>query len=226
MASIGAAAPAALRRNARLKMDGLELLAALPPASVAAAFLDPQYRGILDKMAYGNEGEGRGQARCALQAMDDAAISRFVKGISAALKPSGHLFLWVDKFHLCSGFAPWLDGSALEVVDMVTWGKLSAKGTLRIGMGYRTRRAAEYLLILQKPPRRAKGVWTARDIPDVWSEAAGAGTHAKPVELQRRLIAAATAEGDLVLDPAAGTFSVLDACRKAGRNFLGCDLNG
>ena len=36
----------------------------------------------------------------------------------------------------------------------------------------------------------------------------------------------ATTEGDLVIDPAAGTFSVLDACRQKGRVFLGCDLNG
>ena len=37
---------------------------------------------------------------------------------------------------------------------------------------------------------------------------------------------AATTEGDLVIDPAAGTFSVLDACRQKRRVFLGCDLNG
>ena len=36
----------------------------------------------------------------------------------------------------------------------------------------------------------------------------------------------ATTEGDLVIDPAAGTFSVLDACRQKGRVLLGCDLNG
>ena len=36
----------------------------------------------------------------------------------------------------------------------------------------------------------------------------------------------ATTEGDFLIDPAAGTFSVLDACRQKGRVFLGCDLNG
>ena len=41
-----------------------------------------------------------------------------------------------------------------------------------------------------------------------------------------QLIEASTTEGDLVIDPAAGTFSVLDACREKGRVFLGCDLNG
>ena len=137
--------------------------------------------------------------------------------------PSGHLFLWVDKFHLCTGIHDWLEGSSLAIVDMITWHKR------RIGLGYRTRRSSEHLMVLQKPPRKAKGVWSAHDIPDVWPESAPArhgGVHPKPVELQGALIGAVTNAGDIVVDPAAGTFSVLKACRDRGRNFLGCDING
>ena len=50
--------------------------------------------------------------------------------------------------------------------------------------------------------------------------------HAKPVRLQGELPAAVSDAGDLVIDPAAGSFSVLEACRLQGRNFLGCDRNG
>lgn len=42
------------------KMDGLKLLKRLNNGVAAAAFFDPQYRGILDKMGYGNEGVTRG----------------------------------------------------------------------------------------------------------------------------------------------------------------------
>lgn len=215
-----------LALNTRLQMDGLELLSKLPNNSVPTAFFDPQYRGILDKMQYGNEGKDRSQARCALAQMDETTIGRFVAAIDKVLMPSGHLFLWTDKFHLCNDFSVWLKSTNLDVVDMITWGKLSANGKLRIGMGYRTRRTAEYLLVLQKTPRRAKGVWTVHNIPDVWTEAAGKGTHAKPVELQAELITATTRPNDLVIDPAAGSFSVMQACEMRGRNFLGCDLNG
>ncbi|MEJ7830079.1 MAG: hypothetical protein WKF91_17855, partial [Segetibacter sp.] len=38
-------------------MDGLELLSLLNGNVIKAAFLDPQYRGILDRMKYGNEGK-------------------------------------------------------------------------------------------------------------------------------------------------------------------------
>ncbi len=139
--------------------------------------------------------------------MTEAEISHFVRGIDRALIPSGHLFLWVDKFHLCQGVRPWLDGTSLDIVDLVTWDK----GTF--GMGYRTRRRAEYYVILQKQQRRAKGVWKTHTIPDVIQERASQAVHphTKPVGLQGDLMAAVSHEGDVVIDPAAGSFSVLQA---------------
>ena len=216
------AIPEGLQLNTRMRMDGLRFLALLPAASIPVAFLDPQYRGVLDKLDYGNEGRTRGQRRFALEQMDEAQIHRFLQGIDEALMPSGHLFLWMDKYHLCTGFAEWLQGTLLEVVDMLTWHKK------RIGMGYRTRRSSEHLVVLQKKPRRAKGVWTIHTIPDVWAETVprNGHTHRKPLELQGELIAAVSNPGDIVIDPAAGSFSVLEACQLRGRNFLGCDLNG
>jgi len=214
--------PKGIHPNRRLKMDGLKLLAKLPEKSVPAAFLDPQYRSILDKMGYGNEGKTRGKARCALKQMDAETISKFVQSIDRVLIPTGHLFLWMDKFEVLNGFRTWMEDTELEVVDMVSWDKA------RMGMGYRTRRITEYCVILQKKPKRAKGVWKIHNIPDTWREKAPVGKHPhrKPVELQAKLIEAVTNEGDLVLDPCAGSFSVLEACRRQGRNFVGCDLNG
>ena len=40
-------------------MDGREFLAELPGASYPLVIFDPQYRGVLDKLSYGNEGERR-----------------------------------------------------------------------------------------------------------------------------------------------------------------------
>lgn len=201
--------------------DGLAFLEEVPEASVAAAVLDPQYRGVLDMLQYGNEGE-RQKGRATLMQMPEEVIQAFIAGIARALRPQGHLFLWTDKFHLCEGISPWIAGTGLEVVDMMTW----SKG--RIGMGHRTRRMAEYCVILQKPPRRAKGVWTDHRIPDVVQEklARGPHPHAKPVELQATLLGAVTQPGDIVIDPAAGSFSTLAACRKLpGRVFFGTDLD-
>ena len=213
--------PDGLALNKRLKMDGLDFLGKLPDASFVVAFFDPQYRGILDKMNYGNEGEQRGKARSGLPQMSEKLIAKFIREIDRVLVENGHLFLWMDKFHLCQGFNSWFDGTVLDIVDLLTCNKM------RIGMGYRTRRASEYLVVLQKFPRRAKGVWKVHNIPDVVDEKIvdrNGHTHKKPVELQERLITAVSNEGDIVIDPAAGSFSVMESAINAKRNFLGCDI--
>ncbi|MEO1092110.1 MAG: DNA methyltransferase [Pseudomonadota bacterium] len=211
------ALPPALAVDAPNHLDGRAFLAMLPPDAVPLAFFDPQYRGVLDRQRYGNEG-ARQQERAVIPQMSDEAIGGFVGAIARVLMPSGHLLLWVDKFHLCEGIGRWLEGTDLKTVDLVTWNKR------RFGMGYRTRRVSEYLMVLQKMPLRAKGCWTAHDIPDVWEEKAAQRGHAKPVGLQARLVEALTGPGETVVDPAAGTYSVLQACRRAGRRFLGCDV--
>ena len=211
--------PKDIQFNKKLKMDGLVFLSKLPTESIAVAFLDPQYRGVLDKLAYGNEGKGRGKARCSMPQMTEEVINDFICGIDNVLVPTGHLFLWIDKFHLCTGFTRWLTGSTLDVVDMLTWDKG------HIGMGYRTRRISEHIIVLQKQPRRAKGIWKIHNIPDVWRETVkkNGHTHKKPIDLQGELIAAVSNDGDIVIDPAAGSFSVLEACKLRKRNFLGCE---
>jgi site-specific DNA-methyltransferase (adenine-specific) len=73
-------------------MDGLNLLQSLENNSVSAVFFDPQYRGILDKMNYGNEGE-RQIERSKLIQMSERKIISFMREINRVMKPSGHLFL-------------------------------------------------------------------------------------------------------------------------------------
>lgn len=214
--------PTGLKLDAPQKMDGLKLLKALPKMSVPLVFFDPQYRSILEKQQYGNEGE-RHKKRVELPQMSDKTIRKFLAEIERVLMPSGHLMLWVDKFIICSGIHSLLEGSGLQLVDMITWNKE------RMGMGYRSRRYSEHLVVLQKFPVRAKGVWRIHDIPDVWTEKMNGDknhTHAKPLNLQSKLIRAVTNKGDVIVDPAAGGYSVLKAARETGRHFLGCDILG
>ena len=205
--------------NKKNLVNGLDLLLDINDNSISTAFFDPQYRGVLDKMRYGNEGKSRGKARCELVQMSEETIVNFIQEINRVLKPKGHLFLWVDKFHLCQGVLSWFENTELNLVDMIVWDKG------KIGMGYRTRRKSEYLIVFQKSPIRAKGCWTDHSIPDVWEEKVKkTHPHSKPIELQRRLIAATTVEGETILDPAAGGYSVFEACKLENRNFIGGDI--
>ncbi len=210
-----------LKFNKRQKMEGLKFLSKISENTIPVCIFDPQYRGVYEKMAYGNESTSRNYKRVELPQMDDKKISEFIHAISNVLMPSGHLFLWLDKFHLCTNFKDWFEDTCLEPVDMITWNKM------KMGLGYRARHTSEFVLILQKIPKRAKGIWTLHDIPDVWDEKIPVQKkyhHTKPINLQAKLIQAVSNEKDIILDPAAGSYSVLKACTMTNRMFLGCDI--
>lgn len=210
-----------IKTNTKLTIDGLTLMQRLESQSVDLCFFDPQYRGVLDKMKYGNEGE-RQKGRAKLHQMSEDTIGSFITEIDRVLKNSCYLMLWVDKFHLCVGIHKWIEGTNLEIVDLITWDKG------KMGMGYRTRKQSEYLFILQKAPIKAKGTWKSHSIRDIWSEKLSSEElklhpHSKPKGLQKALIESCTKEGDLVLDPASGGFSVFECCKELQRDFIGSD---
>lgn len=212
-----------IERNARQKMDAVDLLSRLPDRIASLFVVDPQYRAVLDKLAFGNEG-ARQKGRASLPSMNDDQIAFLIEEGQRVLRPSGHLAVWMDKFSMASGhWHRWTRRARhLSVVDMVAWNKLT------FGMGRRTRGRTEYLAILQKDPARAKGAWTDHSITDCWTETANQALHphAKPYQLTERIIRACTSRGDLVVDPCAGSYVVLEACKSSGRECIACDLIG
>jgi site-specific DNA-methyltransferase (adenine-specific) len=125
---------------------------------------------------------------------------------------------WIDTFGLCEAHHQRI-ADCYKCVDLIAW------DNLRMGMGKRTRRRGDYLLILQKPPITAVS-WRDHGIPSRWPEKVDRGghPHVKPVGLIARLIGAVTEPGDLVVDPAGGGFGVMHVARQLGRNFVGCDI--
>jgi site-specific DNA-methyltransferase (adenine-specific) len=197
--------------------DGLELLRSLPEACTPLVFFDPQHRAVLDRLKFGNEG-ARQRGRVELPAMSEDYIDAVCLESARVLKPGGYLMRWIDKFCLCEGHHLRIAGF-VKPVDLIAW------DNLRPGMGKRTRRRGDYLLILQKPPVSAR-TWRDHGIPNRWPEKVDRSVHphAKPVGLIARLIGAVTGPGDLVVDPAAGSFVVMRAACRLERNFSGCDL--
>jgi site-specific DNA-methyltransferase (adenine-specific) len=206
--------------NVAQRGDALELLQSLLQACTPLTFFDPQYRGVLDRQKYGNEGS-RQKGRCELPQMTDDYIDTCCREIARVLCPSGYLMLWADTFNLCQAHHLRI-ADVLPVVDLIAW------DNQRQGQGHRTRHRGTYLLVLQKPPLRAKVTWPDRRIPDRWVERIphpkSQHPHAKPIGLISRLIGAVTKPGDLVVDPAAGGFVVLRAAMTLGREFIGCDI--
>lgn len=217
---IGSDRSVRVQRNVRNQMSGVAFLRSLRDEEAKIAFCDPQYRGILDQMAYGNEG-ARQKGRAALPQMDDDTIAFFVEEIERVLKPSGYLFLWLDKFSIASAHhLRFFVRTKFQTVDLITWNKM------RIGLGKRARCQTEFLLVAQKKPIQASRTWLDHSIGDSWAEQSDPTIHphAKPTVLTERLIRSTTKRGDLVIDPCAGGYGVLEVCRRTGRDFAGCDL--
>jgi site-specific DNA-methyltransferase (adenine-specific) len=201
-----------------LRGDALTLLRSLPDGCTPLLFFDPQFRGVLDKLQYGNEA-ARQKRRFALPAMTVDYIDQCCREGARVLAPSAYLLRWSDTFHLCEGDHLRI-ADVLKCVDMIAW------DSLRPGNGYRSRRRGDYLLVLQKPPLATKSTWRDHGIPNRWPEKVDRRIHPhiKPIGLITRLIGAITHPGDLVVDPAAGSFTVMHAAHQLGRNFIGCDL--
>jgi site-specific DNA-methyltransferase (adenine-specific) len=194
------------------------LLQSLPDCCTPLVFFDPQHRDTLDRLAYGNEG-ARQKGRALLPTMTSDYVDACCREASRILEASGYLLEWADTYRLCEGFH-------LRIVDVLKCVDLIAWDNERIGNGYRSRRRGDYLLVLQKPPLRAKDTWRDHGIPNRWPEKVDRNIHPhiKPIGLIARLIAAITERGDLVVDPAAGSFAVMHAAHQLGRDFVGCDL--
>jgi site-specific DNA-methyltransferase (adenine-specific) len=211
---------AVYQHNVAQADDSLALLRSLRDSCSPLVWFDPQFREVLDRQKYGNEGIGRQQARAALPAMTPEFIDECCRESLRVLRPSGYLMRWVDVFGLCTAQHLRIVNESCQIVDLIAW------DSLKMGMGYRSRRRGDYLIIFQKPPIKAKVTWRDHAIPDRWSEKVDRRLHphVKPVGLISRLIGATTAPGDLVVDPAAGSFAVMHAALMLGREFIGCDI--
>jgi site-specific DNA-methyltransferase (adenine-specific) len=205
--------------NIAQRGDALVLLQSLPDACTPLVFFDPQHRSTLDRLKFGNEG-ARQVGRSQLPAMSENYIDAVCVEIARVLKRSGYLMLWADTFRLVEGHHLRLPRERLAPVDLIAW------DSLRIGMGKRSRRRGDYLVVLQKPPLRARATWRDYGIPSRWPEKVDRSIHphVKPLGLITRLVLATTKPGDLVIDPAAGSFVVMHAAHQLKREFCGCDL--
>jgi len=173
---------AALSLNIAQRGNALVLQRSLPDSCTKLVFFDAQHCSVLDRLKFGNEGE-RGRAR--LPAMSEDYIDTVCIEIARVLKPSCYCMSWLDTFCLVEVRIP---HEYITPVDLIAW------DSLRFGMGKRSRRRGDYLLVVQKSPIKANTTWRDHAIPNRWPEKVDRNLHPhiKPIGLITRLIAAVT----------------------------------
>jgi len=201
--------------NTKQAGEAWELLSSCENNSASLVFLDPQYEPVKNVLSINYP----------LTSQSDYQILRILEQIQRVLKSSSFCLLWVNKTLLGNDRVPlWLLKTPnLRIVDFLVWHKKNY-----LGLGNWLRSNAEFCFLLQKYPQKGK-VFKNRSFGNVWEEATISVSkrkhpHQKPRELIKALILATTSENDLVVDPCAGSFVVLEVCQELGRNYLGCDL--
>jgi site-specific DNA-methyltransferase (adenine-specific) len=106
------------QRNVPQSGDAPALLQSLSDRCTPLVFFDPQYRGVLDKLKYGNEG-ARQKGRFTLPPMTSSYIDACCHEAARILMQSGYLLRWTDTFHLCE--ADHLRITDLNCVDLIVW---------------------------------------------------------------------------------------------------------
>ena len=210
--------------NKKVKSDCLDFLKIIPDDYVDLIIFDPQYGSGVSAGSRPAKSSNQLEQKRLKNAKKFKSMSNFFIGLNLfelerTLKPSGYFLWWMNKHFLLFDVQFMLLKSNIGVVDLLVW------ENQRFGMGSRTRRASEYLLILQKQPIKI-AKWKDHSIKDVWSEKSPTKKHyhKKPFELTKTLIECTTDEQDIVLDICAGSFESLEICQSVNRNFLGCDL--
>jgi site-specific DNA-methyltransferase (adenine-specific) len=192
-----------------------DLLAGLAAGSVQMVVTDPPY-GISYQSNYCKDGK-----RKPISSDWNFQIGPFLQEVLRVLKPGGvcYLFTRWDVYPVWVRELP----SGLELKNFIAWVKDNhSAGDLTGNFGFKW----EGIMVLTKGRHQLRGMrW-----PNVWEFPRVPFKQQlhpaeKPVGLIRRALEASSDEGDLVVDPFAGSGATGEAARSCGRDVLLGDVD-
>jgi len=188
--------------------DALEILKQFPDESVDLIVTDPPY-GI----SYRKKGEP-------IMIGDAGNVLGFVlPELYRVLKKEGAIYIFTSFKNL----ADWLYRfqNYFKMHNLIIWDKKRNSG-LQMGSNYGFR--YEMIFFGSKGLHKLRG--NHDDVIEIEKVKKRLHPTEKPVELFGIFVKMSSDEGDIVLDPFAGSGSSLVACKKLGRKFIGIELNG
>jgi site-specific DNA-methyltransferase (adenine-specific) len=204
-----------------LLLDNRDLFAQLPDESVDLVLTDPPYKNYRSNRPVAHQK----LKRVAVKQFD---LPLFARESFRVLKPGGHLYCWCD--HLTyPAIRLELEAAGFQYKNCLVWVKNNhGSGDLKGNWAPQH----EFVLFVTKGKgrplqgKRRPNVFfrrledgTTNFIPKVSNYRFDHGT-TKPVELLRIIIQAASAPGEIVLDPYGGSGSTAEACILEGRRFI------
>ncbi len=221
--------------------DCLEILALIPESSVDLVFADPPYflsnggitchAGKMVAVHKGDWDKSRGpEANHEFNRAWLAACQR-------VLKPNGSI--WVSgTAHVIHSVGFAMQQLGFKLLNDISWVKPNPPPNLSCryfthatetiiwaAKDKKSRHTFHYKLMKEtNRGKQMKSVWEIRP-PEPWEKRFGKHPTQKPVALLERILLASTNEGDLVLDPFAGSGTTLLTAFRLRRQAVGCELS-
>ena len=225
------------------RIDALKGLRALKDASVDLIPTDPPYNTLEKHREVGTTTRLKDSTQSSNEwfpTVDFDYLHEVFVECYRVLKRPGHLYVMCDE-ETADILKPDLRTIGFEQRKSLIWHKVGKLEKVSCpncgahvteqhrpgtpGMSYPWRSCYEMILFFQKGQRKAADDRSQRNVLRLpWIKRTSAYPTEKPVELLQRIISQSSFEGDLVLDPFAGSGSCGEAAFNLGRNFLGFDV--
>jgi len=232
--------------------DCLEILAAIPENSVDLVFADPPYflsnggitchAGKMVSVHKGDWDKSRGADG------NHAFNLQWLAACQRVLKPNGSI--WVSgTAHVIHSVGFAMQQLGFKLLNDISWVKPNPPPNspasrdfcaMNLSCRYfthatetiiwaakdkKSRHTFHYKLMKEtNRGKQMKSVWEIRP-PESWEKRFGKHPTQKPVALLERILLASTSEGDIVLDPFAGSGTTLLSAFRLRRQAVGCELS-
>ena len=200
-------------------LDAVRWLRDQPTESIDLLITDPAYESLEKHRAVGTTTRlkhSKASSNDWFRIFPNARFGELFTEAYRVLRRNTHFYLLCDAETMF--FAkPEAEHAGFKFWKPLVWDKRT------IGMGYHYRARYEFVLFFEKGKRRLNnlGISDVLSVPRVH----GGYPAEKPVEVSEILIGQSSQPGETVADPFMGSGSVGVAALKAGRRFLGNDLN-
>ena len=200
-----------METNKIINADCIEYMKTMPKNCIDLIITDPPYG---DNVAYGFNNKTIRNNENPL--INCSALFEMYR----VLKRNSSLYLFTNWKHY-----PFLTEFVMRYTNfkirhLVVWKKHN------FGLGWAFRHQYELILILEK----GKPKYNLKNFSDVQTcshinHNKLNHSHEKPIDLLVKMVEHSSNEGDLVLDPFAGSGSTCKACEKLGRRWIGVELD-
>ena len=200
-------------------VDAVRWLQHQPSESIDLVITDPAYESLEKHRAVGTTTRlkhSKASSNDWFRIFPNARFGELFAEIHRVLRRNTHFYLLCDAETMFVA-KPQAEQAGFKFWKPLVWDKRT------IGMGYHYRARYEFILFFEKGKKRLNDL----GIPDVLSvpRVHGGYPAEKPVEISEILIGQSSQPGETVADPFMGSGSVGVAALRAGRPFLGNDLN-